>query len=413
MSNKTICDSGNPVSPLSQCHSIMKANSKILLFICLTLLCIGCKNNYSDHTSNGEIADSSFISNFNQPLEVKFAQGFGVDNYEEYKRVSILDIQSKDTVATYFFLPKGISTPKTIKDTARIIRVPVERVAIMSTTYLGAFELFDATSLIVAATDCSLINNSKAIERVKNGSITDLGSSMEPNAELLTAANPEILLLSDMTKDSEKTFFGNTKVRQVIENDWKETTLLGRAEWLKMIALLTGEITKGNEIFDKICDRYNKVKEKVGSKNNKPSVLFGTDYKGQWYLPGKDSYATHMIEDASGAFDTPIQGNVSQPMAFEAILNRYKNADKWLSLGVLGVKTLGDLRQNNPRYALFDAFKNGEVYMADKRLNANGGNDFFESGVYAPDIVLKDLATIFYPDIFPDYKTVYWRRLPR
>ncbi|MFC4666071.1 ABC transporter substrate-binding protein [Falsiporphyromonas endometrii] len=391
----------------------MKANSKFLLLICITLFCVGCKNNYSNHTSKGEVADSSFISNFSQPLNVKFAQGFGVDNYKDYKRVSILDIQTKDTIATYFFLPKGITTPDAIKDTTKIIRVPIERVAIMSTTYLGAFDLFDATSLIVAATDCSLINNSKAIERVKNGSITDLGSSMEPNAELITAANPDILLLSDMTKDSEKIFFGNTKVRQVIENDWKETTLLGRAEWLKMVALLTGEITKGNEIFDRICNRYNEVKQRVGNKANMPSILFGTDYKGQWYLPGKDSYVTHMIEDASGSFDTPVQGNISQPMAFEAILNRYKSADKWLSLGVLGVKTLEDLQQNNPRYALFDAFKNGEVYMADKKLNANGGNDFFESGVYAPDVVLKDLVSILYPDIFPNYKTVYWRRLPK
>lgn len=383
------------------------------LTLLVPIVLASCGRSLKKTDSGNSVADSSFIEDFRNHISVFHAKGFSVDNYDSYKRLVILDPVSKDTITSYFLVPKGRQIPTEITDSSLVIRVPVSRVAVMSTTYLGAFNLLGADSLVVAAADCRYINNPVAVRLVKEHKIVDLGSSMEPNVEILASSNPDILLISDMTKGSEKPYFGNTKIRQVLENDWKETSLLGRAEWLKVIGMLTGKVCLSEDLFNQICDRYETVCREAAGADKKVSVLFGTDYKGQWYMPGKESYVGGMFKDLSATFDTPVEGNGSQPLSFETVISRFKSSGKWFSLGVMGVQNLSDLKKNNPRYALFDAFKNGEVYMADKKVNPNGGNDFFESGVYAPDVVLKDVASILYPSLYPGYVTIYWRKLPR
>jgi iron complex transport system substrate-binding protein len=53
----------------------------------------------------------------------------------------------------------------------------------------------------------------------------------------------------------------------------------------------------------------------------------------------------------------------------------------------------------------------GRVYANDARVNANGGNDYFESGVMNPDVVLADLVKIFHPELVQDHTLTYYRRL--
>ena len=42
--------------------------------------------------------------------------------------------------------------------------------------------------------------------------------------------------------------------------------------------------------------------------------------------------------------------------------------------------------------------------------SANGGNDFYESSVVHPDLVLRDLVKIFHPELVPE-DFVYYQRL--
>ena len=54
--------------------------------------------------------------------------------------------------------------------------------------------------------------------------------------------------------------------------------------------------------------------------------------------------------------------------------------------------------------------KEGRVYNNILRTNASGGNDYFESGVVRPDLVLRDLIKIFHPDLVAD-DFIYYKRL--
>jgi len=45
------------------------------------------------------------------------------------------------------------------------------------------------------------------------------------------------------------------------------------------------------------------------------------------------------------------------------------------------------------------------------RMSPNGGNDFWESGVVHPDLILKDLISIFHPEIAGQQTLYYYRKL--
>jgi iron complex transport system substrate-binding protein len=51
------------------------------------------------------------------------------------------------------------------------------------------------------------------------------------------------------------------------------------------------------------------------------------------------------------------------------------------------------------------------VYNNDARVNANGGNAYYEEGAAHPSLILADLIAIFHPELLPDHELAFFRRL--
>ena len=89
-------------------------------------------------------------------------------------------------------------------------------------------------------------------------------------------------------------------------------------------------------------------------------------------------------------------------------------ADFWLNGNYMSMttwKTKADALKQNPRYGNLLAFQKGKVWNPTKRTAPDTGNDFWQSGVVHPDIVLKDLTYIFHPDLMPGYTPYYYQKL--
>ena len=54
--------------------------------------------------------------------------------------------------------------------------------------------------------------------------------------------------------------------------------------------------------------------------------------------------------------------------------------------------------------------REGRVYNNNRRTNPSGGNDYWESGVIHPDLILQDLIRIFHPEL-TDAEPTYYRKL--
>lgn len=83
-------------------------------------------------------------------------------------------------------------------------------------------------------------------------------------------------------------------------------------------------------------------------------------------------------------------------------------ADMWLHVGT--ANTLDELKAACPKFADTRCFRNGDIYNNNARTNPAGGNDYWESGVVRPDLVLRDLVKIFHPELVEE-EFVYYKRL--
>ncbi|MDE6153480.1 MAG: iron ABC transporter substrate-binding protein, partial [Muribaculaceae bacterium] len=85
------------------------------------------------------------------------------------------------------------------------------------------------------------------------------------------------------------------------------------------------------------------------------------------------------------------------------------SADMWLNVGQL--KSIEEVKKSCPKMADTRVVKNGYIYNNTLRVNDAGGNDFYESGIMHPDLVLHDLVKIFHPELVDDSPFYYYTKL--
>ena len=119
---------------------------------------------------------------------------------------------------------------------------------------------------------------------------------------------------------------------------------------------------------------------------------------------------TRLIEDAGGDFVfRGKSGNASVVVDMEEAFLLCSQADIWLN--VSGVKTLDELCERFPQFSGVRSVVKGAVYDNNLRLSPEGGNDFWESGVVRPDLVLQDLIGIIHPETAGDNELTYYRKI--
>ena len=78
-------------------------------------------------------------------------------------------------------------------------------------------------------------------------------------------------------------------------------------------------------------------------------------------------------------------------------------------------KLVKEFPSDNLRLYLKDV-ENGTYFLQlttrnHNRITKSGGNDYFESVIANPDLILKDLIKAAYPELLPDYSFTYIKEL--
>jgi iron complex transport system substrate-binding protein len=141
-------------------------------------------------------------------------------------------------------------------------------------------------------------------------------------------------------------------------------------------------------------------------------VFGGYLHRDVWYVPGGNSYIAQLVADAGGVYrwaDDTHQASIA--LSFEAVFERAGAADVWFTSG-LDWLTRADLLAANERYSAFKAFRERRVYNHNARLNEHKADDYWETGIIEPDVLLADVIKILHPDRLPDHRLKYYRWLP-
>jgi len=192
--------------------------------------------------------------------------------------------------------------------------------------------------------------------------------------------------------------------------EYMESHPLGRAEWIKFIALFFDRGARAETLFNALEKRYLAMAALTRGVTHRPTVLTNIPYGGQWRVAGGKSFIARFLADAGGDYiwkDVPGQG--SRPTDIELVYDRGRDADFWLNTGTWN--SLARARQADPRLADFRSLRTGNVFNNNRRLGTGGGNDYWESGMMEPDVILADLIRILHPDLLPDHRLYYYRKL--
>ena len=242
--------------------------------------------------------------------------------------------------------------------------------------------------------------------RVEAGEVKKIGKEGNFNLEMVAALDPDVIFVSPF-KAGGFDVLRNLGIPLVPMAAYNEETPLGRAEWVKMLALFVGQETKADSIFYGIEKRYTDLRALTKNVENYPTVFSGKMRSGSWYVPGGNSFYAHYFRDAGASYIIKDDKQGAYPVDFETLYSKASDCDFWRIIypEVPGF-TLDDLAEQDPRYADFKAFQNKNVLLCNIREKP-----YYEQAGMKPDVLLADYIHFFHPELLPNHKPVFYERL--
>lgn len=349
---------------------------RVSLISILIITCFSCRNSNNKFASN---TGHLIIEEFENGHLVKVASPFVNANLQEQ----------------YFLYPKDQEKPE-IEGVSIYVPVPIKSAIVTSTTHVGYLDAINAIDKIKAANNLDLVYAKHFQQRVEAGDIQNIGQR-NIDTELLVQQNADVIFAYaiDMAGYKEIQKWRNLNQSVVLIAEFMEKDPLAKANWLRLFGLLVGKESEAEYFLSKVKMKYDSLKAYAQGQTNQPSVFMGFPWKGTWYMSGGDSFQAKLFKDAGASYlwqDIPKESGM--PLAVEEVLFKANQADFWLNTNAM--RSLSDISENDERFASFKAYKANQVFNNDNRVNTYGGNDYWESGVVRPDLILEDLVNIFH-----------------
>jgi iron complex transport system substrate-binding protein len=343
---------------------------------------------------------------------INYAHGFTIDYFDHYKEVKILN-HSTGSVDTldYLLLPAGIPVPPGHAH-AQVIRIPVQSMIVTGSTHIAQADFAGAADRITGIGNGQYVVCPVVREGLRTGRVHQVGLEGSLNNELVISMRPGFI----MTMTNPDAAFGEYKTLMdagipVLPNaDWLETTPLGKAEWVKLMGALTDREDVVDKKFDSVAQVYQRLAAIGNAAAVRPSVITGMPFKGTWYTPAGGSFIAQFLRDAGASYHwSETRGTGSLALSFETVAPVALTADFWLDAGDADSKK--EILSQDPRYGAFRAFRSDAIYTYNRRVNAAGSSDYWESGSVNPQWVLADLIRILHPGVLPPDTLIYYKQI--
>ena len=370
----------------------------IYLFISfISLLCFACQKKDKIHIELGDyIYQPEYASGFNlQSIENSLNSLISIFNpWQDAKDYTFNLLVSRDSTDYYSF-------------DGQVLKGTAQRIVCMSSTHIAMLEALGAIDKVVGVSGKQYISNPV----IRNSdAIPDVGYEGNMDYETLLSLHPDLVLLFAVNGVSAL----EPKLKEfgipfLYVGDYVEESPLGKAEWIVPLAEVIGKRKEGEAIFEKISQKYGHLKSMIANNElERPNVMVNAPFSDSWIMPSKDSYVACLIEDAGGNYILSSQSESNSiPIDQEEALRLLSFSDFWINVSTF--QTLKELKESVPKFTSLNIFNSGNIYNNNLKATYGGGNDYYESGVVHPDLVLRDLIKIFHPELIKEEFTYYHR----
>ena len=352
---------------------------RILVIIITSIVLYSCGSAYVEVQE-----DETNLSNGGkqQPIQPEFANRFKIDTIEGgIQKLIIFRDWGEDE---YLLVPKGRKLEQ--NSGTKTISTPIVSCGAFSSGFIPMIDELNALNTLKVVESEAYIFNERALNAIENNKISCVKENGILNKEKLALNAPEIVFTIGFGEDQEVKEFTELGIVELPLIEWKETHPLGRAEWIKVFGALLDKEEKADSLFNKIKTEYNNAK-KLDTLPRK-EVLISTLFQNQWFMPGGGSYVAQFISDAGGTYPwigTESSGSI--PLSLESVISEYEEAKVWIQAEAGSIE---EILLKDSRLQYFTERATDGIYHYSKRMNAKGGNDYFESAILHPERVLSD-----------------------
>ena len=374
---------------------------KPLLTLLIALIIFSCKSEERQE----------IFAEAGEELPVEYAKGFTITQFDGYKIVEVKNPWPMAEKTFRYLLVEDEEKIPTEIDYDEKIKIPVERMVVTSTTHIPSLEILGEEKSLIGFPGLDFISSEKTRSLINKGAITELGQNDAINTEVLLAIEPDAVVGFAVNGYNKKlNTISKSGIPVILNGDWIEESPLGKAEWIKFFGALFDKTNEAENFFKMVEIDYQEAKSLAATSINEPSVLSGSMFKDQWYVPYGNSWQAQFFRDANSKYIyEETVGSGSKALAFETVLNEAQNAKFWIAPGQF--YSYQQLKDASPHYDQFSSVKNKNVYTYSNTKGEKGGVLYYELAPVRPDLVLKDLISIFHPHLLPGYERTFYKAL--
>jgi iron complex transport system substrate-binding protein len=321
--------------------------------------------------------------------------------------------QGAERIEQVYYLVKKGRKISIGADSGSVIHVPVERIICMSTTHLAMIKALRMEDAIAGVSGAGYIYDKGISEKVRRGMVSDVGYEAGLNSELIVKCAPDLVMMYGIGSESAGyvSRIRELGIKVMFNADYLENDPLAKAEWIKLFGALFCKEDLADTIFNSASRSYNQLRAFISQNTvNKPVVMLGMPFRDTWFISPGNSFVSKLIEDAGGEYLWKnTKSSSSMPYSLEKVYMQALKADYWLNTGTISSKN--EITSLDPRFLKLSCYRTGNIFNNNKRLSPGGGNDYWESGVVSPQVILKDIASILHPGLFGDYEPVYYTKI--
>lgn len=339
------------------------------------------------------------------------AEGLSIKEFNNFTLVTVTNTFPEATENyTYILHRKGAQVPDSLSKFTSI-EVPIQKIIVTSTTHIPSLEMLEVESTLKAFPNTNYISSEKTRTLIDNGNVREIGNNQSLNTEVILDIQPDIIVGFSVDGDM-KTYKNLERNGQkiILNSDWTEKTPLGKAEWIKFFGALYDKKEQADTIYNKIKNDYLEAVKLAKNTSHTPTIMAGSIYEDQWFLPQGDSWAAYFLKEANGDYlwkDSKGTGSLS--LSFESVLDKAKDADFWIGPGQF--TSIQQILNSNSNYKYFKSVQDKNVYSFSSKKGATGGVIYYELAPNRPDLVVKDLIKILHPNLLPDYELYFFEKL--
>jgi|GEM_PF-5514083 len=244
-------------------------------------------------------------------------------------------------------------------------------------------------------------------ERMLSGNIINVGGGNGPyiNTELIVMLRPDLILVTDMFNSLKYKKLLSLNTPLVVYNDFTESTVLGRVEWVKLIGALYGRENRAKCIFSNIEKEVYKTKSTLERNYEKRDVIWGLIMSRKIYIPGSGSDTSDLIRLAGGHYPLEDMGRSDNyHVTSEYFYSTCKDADVFILRNSRSFYngSLKEIVRACPLIRNFKSVRNGNVWGLSPSI--------WQSQVETGRVV-RELASIIHPELFKVKEYKFFRKL--